>query len=178
LFFSCLYGSTSTAELDSGVFWLAHTIMISRSLLRRTQYVSPYMIMRSRLASTAGPPPPPSTSGSQHPRAQLEESARPETTSSPDAQPSTSTSRSGDQSQDDQPANAILVRELDPSIPRITPFHTYRFFVALEKTFPTPIARTLMKSTRSLLVDRLLRIRREALDVKDMDNVSPLMKQR
>jgi hypothetical protein len=149
--------------------------MISRSLLRRTQYVSPYMIMRSRLASTAGPPPPPS---SQHPRAQLEESARPEATSSPDPQSSASTSRSSDQPQDDQPANAILVRELDPSIPRITPFHTYRFFVALEKTFPTPIARTLMKSTRSLLVDRLLRIRREALDVKDMDNVSSLMKQR
>ncbi|PVF97250.1 hypothetical protein CPB86DRAFT_735198 [Serendipita vermifera] len=150
--------------------------MISRPLLRRTRYVFPHTTIRSCLASSTTGPSPNTPSGSQHPRAQLEESTRSESTNSQDSQASGSASRSNDLQQDDQPANAILVRELDLAVPRITPFHTYRFFVALEKTFPTPIARTLMKSTRSLLVDRLLKIRREALDVKDMDNQAYLFR--
>ncbi|OAX43904.1 hypothetical protein K503DRAFT_18568 [Rhizopogon vinicolor AM-OR11-026] len=51
------------------------------------------------------------------------------------------------------------------------PFHTHAFFVALEKSFPTPTARSLMRATRALLVDRTGRVRREGLTVKDMDNV-------
>lgn len=51
------------------------------------------------------------------------------------------------------------------------PFHTHAFFTALEKTFPTPTARSLMRATRALLVDRLGRVRREGLTVKDLDNV-------
>ena len=51
------------------------------------------------------------------------------------------------------------------------PFDTHRFFVALEKTFPTSTARSLMRATRALLVDRIGRVRREALSVKDLDNV-------
>lgn len=52
------------------------------------------------------------------------------------------------------------------------PFNTHAFVAALEKTFPTPTARSLMRATRALLVDRIGRVRREALTVKDMENVS------
>jgi len=60
----------------------------------------------------------------------------------------------------------------DPSQPYTAPpFHTHAFFVALEKSFPTPTARSLMRATRALLVDRVGRVRREGLTVKDMENV-------
>ena len=59
-----------------------------------------------------------------------------------------------------------------PSSPFASPpFHTHQFFAALEKTFPSPTARSLMRATRALLVDRLGRVRRDALTVKDLDNV-------
>jgi hypothetical protein len=58
-----------------------------------------------------------------------------------------------------------------PSYPH-PPFHTHQFFATLEKTFPTPTARSLMRATRALLVDRAGRVRREGLTVKDLDNVS------
>ena len=54
------------------------------------------------------------------------------------------------------------------------PFHTHKFFTELEKTFPTPTARSLMRATRALLVDRVGRVRREGLTVKDLDNVKHL----
>jgi hypothetical protein len=71
---------------------------------------------------------------------------------------------------------SILVQEPGPraNFPPITPFHTYKLFIALEQTFPTPIARTLMRSTRNLLVDRISKVQRDALDVKDLDNVGIL----
>ncbi|KAJ7498991.1 hypothetical protein FB451DRAFT_1014584 [Mycena latifolia] len=56
------------------------------------------------------------------------------------------------------------------------PFHTHAFFTALEKTFPTPTARSLMRATRALLVDRLGRVRREGLAVKDLDNQAYLFR--
>ena len=54
------------------------------------------------------------------------------------------------------------------------PFHTHTFFTALERTFPEPTARSLMRATRALLVDRIGRVRREGLTVKDLDNVRAL----
>ncbi|KAJ7591156.1 hypothetical protein C8J56DRAFT_554337 [Mycena floridula] len=56
------------------------------------------------------------------------------------------------------------------------PFHTHAFFTALEKTFPTPTARSLMRATRALLVDRIGRVRREGLTVKDLDNQAYLFR--
>ncbi|KAJ7228733.1 hypothetical protein GGX14DRAFT_345404 [Mycena pura] len=56
------------------------------------------------------------------------------------------------------------------------PFDTHAFFVALEKTFPTPTARSLMRATRALLVDRVGRVRREGLNVKDLDNQAYLFR--
>lgn len=53
------------------------------------------------------------------------------------------------------------------------PFHTHRFFVALEKSFEPPTARSLMRATRALLVDRVGRVRNEALSTKDLENVCP-----
>lgn len=52
------------------------------------------------------------------------------------------------------------------------PFHTHTFFLVLERTFPTPVAHALMRATRGLLVDRIGRVRREGLGLKDLDNVS------
>lgn len=54
------------------------------------------------------------------------------------------------------------------------PFDTYRFFAVLEKTFPTPTARNLMRATRALLVDRTGRVKREGLTIKDLESVRSL----
>jgi hypothetical protein len=51
------------------------------------------------------------------------------------------------------------------------PFHTHQFFTALEKTFPPQTARSLMRATRALLVDRVGRVRREGLTNKELENV-------
>ncbi|KAH9951759.1 hypothetical protein B0H21DRAFT_717371 [Amylocystis lapponica] len=56
------------------------------------------------------------------------------------------------------------------------PFHTHQFFAALEKSFPTPTARSLMRATRALLVDRLGRVRRDALTSKDLESQAYLFK--
>ncbi|KAI0700702.1 hypothetical protein BC835DRAFT_1411820 [Cytidiella melzeri] len=58
----------------------------------------------------------------------------------------------------------------------IPPFDTHRFFTALEKTFATTTARPLMRATRALLVDRIGRVRREALTVKDLESQAYLFK--
>jgi hypothetical protein len=59
----------------------------------------------------------------------------------------------------------------DPRPSTRPPFHTHAFFAALEKTFPIPTARSLMRATRALLVDRIGKVRREGLTTKDLDNV-------
>jgi hypothetical protein len=51
------------------------------------------------------------------------------------------------------------------------PFHTHSFVKELEKTFPTTTARHLMRATRALLVDRISRVNREGLTVRDLENV-------
>lgn len=52
------------------------------------------------------------------------------------------------------------------------PFNTHRFFSELEITFPSPIALNLMRVTRALLVDRIGRVKRDALTVQDLESVS------
>ncbi|PCH41444.1 hypothetical protein WOLCODRAFT_69651 [Wolfiporia cocos MD-104 SS10] len=67
----------------------------------------------------------------------------------------------------------------DPYIPAPysnPPFHTHHFFTVLERVFPTTTARSLMRATRALLVDRLGRVRREALTVKDLESQAYLFK--
>lgn len=59
-----------------------------------------------------------------------------------------------------------------PSLYAHPPFDTHQFFSVLEKTFATSTARSLMRATRALLVDRIGRVRREALTVKDLESVS------
>lgn len=51
------------------------------------------------------------------------------------------------------------------------PFHTHAFFTKLETTFPTPVAEGLMHVTKSLLVEKLDRVRKDGLTKKDLDNV-------
>jgi hypothetical protein len=83
-----------------------------------------------------------------------------------DAPPLSKTSNSG------VPAPYVV----DPSSRKLptyssSPFHTHAFFRALEKTFPEQTARSLMRATSALLVDRIGKVRREGLTVKDLDNV-------
>ncbi|KAJ8501445.1 hypothetical protein ONZ51_g600 [Trametes cubensis] len=56
------------------------------------------------------------------------------------------------------------------------PFNTHKFFAALEHSFPTPIARNLMRVTRALLVDRIGRVKRDALTVQDLESQAYLFK--
>ncbi|EJD01329.1 uncharacterized protein FOMMEDRAFT_111066 [Fomitiporia mediterranea MF3/22] len=56
------------------------------------------------------------------------------------------------------------------------PFDTHRFYTALEKTFPESIANSLMRATRALLVDRIGRVKREALSVKNLENQAYLFR--
>ena len=91
-----------------------------------------------------------------------------------DSELSTPSVTSGDSSKDPTATSAANSALPVPTIYRThsqPPFHTHAFFTALEKTFPTPTARSLMRATRALLVDRIGRVRREALTVKDLENV-------
>ncbi|KAH8118451.1 hypothetical protein DFH11DRAFT_1503128 [Phellopilus nigrolimitatus] len=56
------------------------------------------------------------------------------------------------------------------------PFDTHHFFAELEKTFPTPTARSLMRATRALLVNRIGKVRRDALTTKDLENQAYLFR--
>ncbi|TRM68050.1 hypothetical protein BD626DRAFT_395568 [Schizophyllum amplum] len=56
------------------------------------------------------------------------------------------------------------------------PFHTHAFYRELQKTFPHTTARHLMRATRALLVDRIGRVRREAVTHKDLDNQAYLFR--
>ncbi len=76
---------------------------------------------------------------------------------------------------------------IDPSIVKASPhtstyqnppFNTHAFFSVLEKTFPKQTARSLMRATRALLVDRIGKVKRDGLAYKDLDNVSTPCSQR
>ncbi|CAE6523778.1 unnamed protein product [Rhizoctonia solani] len=70
-----------------------------------------------------------------------------------------------------------VVTENEPrDIPRINAFDTHRFVTALERTFPTPVARTLMRATRALLVVRFGRVKQEIFGVRDLDNQAYLFR--
>jgi hypothetical protein len=108
----------------------------------------------------------------QPPRTHLEHMSRPVATqpSSPPPTPPESSSQLDESSNLNLPSPVI--RPTVPPPVHVNPFHTHVFFTALEQTFPSAVARTLMAATRGLLVDRILRIRRESLTGKDLDNVS------
>ncbi|KAJ8523479.1 hypothetical protein ONZ45_g74 [Pleurotus djamor] len=96
-----------------------------------------------------------------------------------DPEPSTPSVASEDSGKDSTATSAANSALPVPTIYRThsqPPFHTHAFFTALEKTFPTPTARSLMRATRALLVDRIGRVRREALTVKDLENQAYLFK--
>ncbi|RPD61938.1 hypothetical protein L226DRAFT_613284 [Lentinus tigrinus ALCF2SS1-7] len=56
------------------------------------------------------------------------------------------------------------------------PFNTHKFFSVLERSFPTPIARNLMRVTRALLIDRVGRVKRDALTTQDLESQAYLFK--
>jgi hypothetical protein len=69
------------------------------------------------------------------------------------------------------PPRTIIPAPTPPFSSSNPPFHTHIFFTALEKCFPTPVARALMKATRAMLIDRVGKARRECLGNKDLENV-------
>jgi len=105
---------------------------------------------------------------------------------STDASPNPSTSIALSNHPRAQAYNQEHVRQADlPTPPQTThpkprpaysslnpPFHTHAFYSVLEKSFPEPVARTLMRSTRAMLMDKVGKARREGLGKKDMENVS------
>ncbi|KAG9127722.1 hypothetical protein FRC07_010487 [Ceratobasidium sp. 392] len=61
-------------------------------------------------------------------------------------------------------------------IPRVNAFNTHRFVTILEQSFPTPIARTLMRASRAILVVRFGRVKQEIFGVRDLDNQAYLFR--
>lgn len=114
-------------------------------------------------AASPPPPPPPQSEPQAHPYAGA---------------------RSYEENQQESSKNAVVQSNL-PALPQrnttnqgqymhtyaTPPFDTHRFFRALEGTFSEPIANSLMRATRALLVDRIGRVKREALSSKDLENV-------
>ncbi|KAF8812377.1 hypothetical protein BYT27DRAFT_7251912 [Phlegmacium glaucopus] len=96
--------------------------------------------------------------------------------------PSNSSSQANDASPSSIPNSEVpapYVVDMPPrKLPTYSspPFHTHAFFTALEKTFPEQTARSLMRATRALLVDRIGKVRREGLTVKDLDNQAYLFR--
>ncbi|KAH9853788.1 hypothetical protein C2E23DRAFT_776676 [Lenzites betulinus] len=56
------------------------------------------------------------------------------------------------------------------------PFNTHQLFAKLETCFPSPIALNLMRVTRALLVDRIGRVKRDALTVQDLESQAYLFR--
>lgn len=111
---------------------------------------------------------PPSSSGSVPPPSPAS-SSRPTTSSEkPDAN---STHLTVIMSPNRINTNAPNIDNQPPS--RLSnPFDTHKMFKQLENDFPSPIAHTLMRAVRGLLMDRIAKARREGLDVKEAENVS------
>ncbi|OBZ76202.1 Uncharacterized protein C27B12.07 [Grifola frondosa] len=78
--------------------------------------------------------------------------------------------------QSNLPIPHIAPTIVTPPLHANPPFNTHQFFVALEKSFPGPIAANLMRVSRALLVDRIGRVRRDALTVKDLESQAYLFK--
>jgi len=74
------------------------------------------------------------------------------------------------------PPDSVHPRPSPPYSSMHPPFHTHNFVSALERSFPSPIARTLMRSTRAMLIDKIGHCRRQGLGKKDMENQAYLFK--
>lgn len=122
--------------------------------------------------SSPSPPPPGNTTVNLNPPPPHDADAAPPSSSSSENVPVLATLHP-------QPPQSNLPAPHIPSSTNINapygnpPFHTHHFFTALERTFPTPTARSLMRATRALLVDRLGRVKRDALTGKDLESVCP-----
>lgn len=109
--------------------------------------------------------PPPSTDGTM-----VEASAPPGDGVNPLPPPDASVPAKFDHPPTDPQTGLSL--PVSPPVHINPPFHTHKFFSVLEKSFPTPIARNLMRVSRALLVDRIGRVKRDALTTQDLEAVS------
>ncbi|KAG8718469.1 hypothetical protein FRC08_005202 [Ceratobasidium sp. 394] len=133
-----------------------HPVVLRRTFHSSTAaFNSPYRLVDESNAQNAE-----LASNTSNPNTQLQ-------VSSPSS-PMTSTSSSG-------------LPQLSPAhdlqhIPRVHAFDTHRFVTVLEQSFPTPIARTLMRATRAILVLRFGRVKQEVFGVRDLDNQAYLFR--
>ncbi|KAG8961955.1 hypothetical protein FRC00_010784 [Tulasnella sp. 408] len=74
------------------------------------------------------------------------------------------------------PATTGKGQQNGESMAHVIPFNTYEFYKALEQSFEPPVARTLMRATREMLVGRIRKTTTETLHVKDFDNGAYLFK--
>ncbi|KAG8984413.1 hypothetical protein FRB90_005347 [Tulasnella sp. 427] len=74
------------------------------------------------------------------------------------------------------PTTTAQARPDREDMTHVIPFNTYEFYKALEQTFDPPVARTLMRATREMLIGRIRKTTGETLHVKDFDNGAYLFK--
>lgn len=122
--------------------------------------------------SSPPPPPPPPANTTQASAAVPDPPPPPPEDGDPNNTPPVPVTPSFEHSHEDtESVSGLPSPHVSPSSYGSPPFDTYRFFSALEKTFPTTTARSLMRATRALLVDRIGRVKREGLTVKDIESV-------
>ncbi|KAI0334782.1 hypothetical protein GY45DRAFT_1046812 [Cubamyces sp. BRFM 1775] len=129
--------------------------------------------------SSSGPPPPdpPSPSPSQTASPQQEPADPQDNTTPPSSPESVSVPARFVHPPIDPRTNLPLPQApVSPPYHVNPPFNTHKFFAALEASFPTPIARNLMRVTRALLVDRIGRVKRDALTVQDLESQAYLFR--
>ena len=119
----------------------------------------------SAAASPPPPPPPPPSESQSHPYAGAKEYAENQEAAAA-SKNAVVQSNLPALPQQGQNSNAHIHAYATP------PFDTHRFFKALVKTFSEPIASSLMRAMRALLVDRTGKVKREAVSIKDLENVS------
>ncbi|KAL7282107.1 hypothetical protein ACG7TL_003576 [Trametes sanguinea] len=128
----------------------------------------------SQSTSSYSPPPPPPPSPSSQPYSEIsKDSGDKSDTTNLTATPSAEASVPAkfDHPPID-PRTDLPFPQAPPSPPYHVnpPFNTHRFVSKLEESFPTPIARNLMRVNRALLVDRIGRVKRDALTVQDLES--------
>ncbi|KAI0751338.1 hypothetical protein C8Q80DRAFT_568175 [Daedaleopsis nitida] len=56
------------------------------------------------------------------------------------------------------------------------PFDTHKFFKVLSYTHTTPVARSIMRATRAILIDRIGRVKKDGLTTQDLESQAYLFK--
>ncbi|KAJ3572462.1 hypothetical protein NP233_g3062 [Leucocoprinus birnbaumii] len=131
----------------------------------------------SNSTSSSSPPPPPPASSGLSTGSYTSSNSAPSTSGPPPPPP---TSNNSNTTAEPPTNSGVPTPYVYPtsSRPAYTnpPFDTYAFFKALERSFETPTAQSLMRATRALVVNRIGKVKSEALSAKDLDNQAYLFR--